>query len=250
MSAARPGRRLSSRVVAAADVTPAQCARMHELMSDHFENVAPPLFERDLRDKDWVVAMEDQAGTIQGFTTIKVIELEDEGEPILVFYSGDTVLAPEYWGENGWLTTWARLVIQTAENRPEARPFWVLLTATHRTYGMLAASFQEYGPNPDAPTPPRWQRIVDTVVAERFPGEYDPKGGVVRLTNPTPVRRPEEIEALIPGHDPKARFFCERNPGYLRGDFLVCVTEMSRANATKIGLRVLGLPAPTPSSGS
>ena len=235
-----PRPRVNSRVITPADLDPAQRERMHELMAHHFTNVTADQFDRDLSEKDWVVVISDHDDTIQGFTTLKLLEMEDEGERILGFYSGDTILSPEYWGERGWLSTWSRHVFLSAEKYPDATSYWILLTATHRTYQFLPGFFQEYYPRADHPMSARHQRILDTFVRMKFPEEYDASRGIVSLDRATPVRHPDEVEAGVPANDPLAQYFIERNPGYLNGDFLACMTRISRENVTRLGWRVLG----------
>jgi hypothetical protein len=39
--------------------------------------------------------------------------------------------------------------------------------------------------------------------------------------------------------NPHVRFFLERNPGHASGDELVCLTELSDANLTAAGVRMV-----------
>lgn len=227
-------------VVAPSDLSASARERMHRLMAGHFANVERDRFEQDLSEKDWVVVLSDASGRIQGFTTLALLETKEGGQTVLGFYSGDTVLAPEFWGEHGWLGVWSRHVFSEARKRPEKKSYWILLTATHRTYQFLPAFFQEFYPRGDRPTPPDWKRRLDAFVRLKFSEEYDAERGVVSLRYPTPVRNPKEVESGVPADDPYAQYFLQRNPGYLQGDFLACITEIHRSNTTRLGLRVLG----------
>lgn len=232
--------RVNSSVITPSDLSAADHMRMHSLMLHHFTNISADQFERDLVEKDWVVIIKSDDDTIQGFTTLKQLEIEEEGKRVIGFYSGDTILSPEYWGERGWLTTWSRHVFLSAEQYPDATSYWILLTATHRTYQFLPAFFHEYYPDTDRQAGPREKRILDTFVRMKFPKEYDAHRGVVTLRDATPVRFPEEVEAAVPLEDKYARRFVELNPGYLNGDFLACMTRINRNNVTRLGWRVLG----------
>lgn len=212
---------------------------MYRLMADYFDNIKRELFERDLVEKHWAVVLFDREDRVQGFTTILAMQIEDEGQKLLGFYSGDTVLAPKFWGEHRWLSVWSRHVFSMAEQQPDARAFWILLTATHRTYQFLPAFFLEYHPRPDRSSPSNWKRWLDRFVQQKFPDEYDADRGVVRLRDQTPVRDPARAAANIPPSDPHAQFFLQRNPGYLQSDFLACITEINRANTTRLGRRIL-----------
>jgi len=232
--------RVASKVITPADLNGADRARMHTLMTQHFTNISAEQFERDLNEKDWVVVIQNDDLTIQGFTTLKVLELEDDGERIVAFYSGDTILSPDYWGERGWLSTWSRHVFLSAEKFPDATSYWILLTATHRTYQFLPAFFHDFYPNEEHPTPTREKRILDTFVRMKFPKEYDAEHGIVTLHDATPVRHPEDVEAMVPQEDKYAKYFVQLNPGYLNGNFLACMTRIDRSNVTRLGWRVLG----------
>ena len=43
--------------------------------------------------------------------------------------------------------------------------------------------------------------------------------------------------------DPQVAFFARMNPGHARGDELACLTELSRANLTRAGQRMVAAPA-------
>jgi len=236
---ARPRGRVRAEILPPRELTSAQKVRMHGLMAEHFENVDRRRFLEDLDEKDWAVVLFDDAGGIQGFTTLALLEIQEGGRRVLGFYSGDTVLAREYRGRSGWLSVWSRHVFRTAAQFSDCRAFWILLTATHRTYRFLPAFFREFHPRPDAPIPPDWKRRLDAFVRLKFPEEYDPIRGVVALREPTPVRRPEEAQSDVPLDDPYAQFFVQRNPGFLRSDFLACITEIAPSNTTPLGRRVL-----------
>lgn len=231
-----------SRVVAPDDLTIGQRDRMFDLMSHYFDQVARPRFEADLHEKDSVVLIEDDTGVIQGFTTLRILWSTFQEEPIAAVYSGDTLLSPEYLGERGWLSTWARYVFARAKELPAQRVYWIFLAATYRSYQFLPGFFQEYYPHPDRPTPPAIAAIVEGFIRQKFDDPFDPASGIVSLREPTPYRDDQRIVSPIPPDDPVARFFVARNPGYLSGDLLACITTIDPANVTRVGRRVLGWP--------
>lgn len=238
---ARPADRpVRTEIVVPDDLSVEDRQRMHQLMAGHFANIRRDQFERDLSEKDWAVVISDANGRIQGFTTLALLEARDAGRTIFGFYSGDTVLAPEFWGEHGWLGVWSRHVFAEAEKRSPSKCYWVLLTATHRTYRFLPGFFREYYPRHDQPTPHEWQNRLDTFVRLKFPNEYDSQRSVVSLKSPTPVLQPGQAESGVPLDDPHSQFFVRRNPGYLQSDFLACITDIDRSNTTRLGQRVLG----------
>jgi hypothetical protein len=232
-------RRTSSRIVSPADIDGPQRTRMHDLISHHYENVSRPQFEADLDEKDSVVLIEDDTGQVQGFTTLRVLWSTDVGEPIAAIYSGDTLLSPDYMGERGWLSTWARHVFGKAAALEARDVFWVFAASSHRVYRFLPGFFLDYYPHPDRPTPPAIARILQSFIEQKFTSGFDPARGIVSCSSTTPYRYPEQVAGQVPSDDRFARFFIERNPQFLAGELLACITRISEANVTPVGRRVL-----------
>ena len=239
MSVKKQTSRTRSDVVTPDQLTRYERQRMYAIMADHFVNVTLEAFDRDLSEKDWVIRILDASGEVQGFSTLKLLRHEDERGLYLGFYSGDTVLAPEFMSESQWLGTWARHVFGIAEAHPDHQSFWVLLTATHRTYRFLPGFFKEFHPDPDHPTPINRKGILDAFVVQKFPNEYDRDRGIVRLASPTPYRHADQVEASGGQHNRFNQYFRAINPGYIQSDFLCCLVAIDRSNVTPLGHRVL-----------
>ncbi len=227
-----------------AEFSRAERSRLYELMAEHFADVSPTAFAQDLDEKDWVVTLSDSAGQLQGFSTLARREVELEEGPVAMFYSGDTVIDDRYWGAIGWLGVWIKHVIEIVERTPDMPAHWLLLTATHRTYRFLPGFYREYWPRPNRETPPEVARLLEAMVRSKFPNEYDAAAGVVRLSNAVPVQ-PERAASIAPTVDERRStdrfvdFFCQRNPGYLQGEFLACTAPLSRENLNAVGRRLL-----------
>jgi hypothetical protein len=213
---------------------------MFELIDHHYLNVTPARFEADLDEKDWVIVIEDDVGTLQGFTTFRMLSGEWEGEPIAAVYSGDTLFSPNYMGERGWLSVWGRHVFEMGRSLPVRDLYWVFLAASHRAYQFLPGFFEEFYPHPERPTPASMSRILEIFIRQKYDDPFDPTQGLLTLRSPTPYRYPDHVAAQVPGDDPFARFFLQKNPGYLAGDLLACITKLSFTNVTRVGWRVLG----------
>ena len=73
---------------------------------------------------------------------------------------------------------------------------------------------------------------------ERFGQHYDAASGVVRFERPQ-ILAPDLV-TLPAGRmpDPHIAFFLERNPGFVRGDELVCLTRIDERNLTSAGRRM------------
>jgi hypothetical protein len=217
---------------------------MRRLLSIYFEGVGTEQFEADLEDKNWVVRIEDEAGTLRAFSTLRYYRIRHDGRPVSVVYSGDTIADRSAWRSTALLRCW---IDSVNELHRAARPdplYWLLIVSGFRTYRMLPALWRAAYPSAGEPTPPAVQALMDHLAFERFGDRYDPATGIVRLSRPQ-VLRPEfrTIPASRRG-DPHVSFFARRNPGHVHGDELVCLTELSTANLTPVGARVaLGGPA-------
>ncbi|HSK76524.1 MAG TPA: hypothetical protein VLQ45_08695, partial [Thermoanaerobaculia bacterium] len=93
-------------------------------------------------------------------------------------------------------------------------------------------------PRNETPTPPEARELLDFLARERFGARFSPETGIVRFSEPQVLR--EGLEEIPEGRlgDPHVAFFLERNPGWVRGDELVCLTELAEGNLTPAGRRM------------
>lgn len=216
-----------------------QC--MYRLMTDYYQQVEQADFERDLTEKEWAILMTDSRGAILGFTTLMRLRAQCGDEQLVALFSGDTVLDRDIWGAAGWVRAWGHLAAKLMSEMGPTPLYWLLLTATHRTYRFLPTCFKEYYPRSGVATPPNYQRRLESLVKTKFPSEYDAPRGIVRTHRPLSVRQ-EGVEMATQGITEKhAAFFAERNPGFLQGDYLVCITDLTFGNRTRLGNKLFSL---------
>lgn len=230
---------LTGQVRPVADLHPAECDRMYTLLTSYFANTTPAQFARDLAEKEWVIVLHDEAtGQIQGFSTLMRLRAVVDAQPIVAFFSGDTIIDRSYWSELELPRLWARHVFGLAAEIHDARVYWFLISSGYKTYRFLPVFFREFYPTCGRPTPPAVQRVLDTLGRLKFGGAYDPSRGVVRLAQPAPLRPgvAEIHERRL--RDPHVAFFVAANPGHIYGDELACLTELTPANLTAAGRRM------------
>jgi hypothetical protein len=235
----QPGR-LAGSVRRPEELSSAQRKRMCTLLTHYFANVTRRQFEHDLAEKEWVVLLADTgSGQIQGFSTLMRLCVVIDGQPIVAFFSGDTIIDREYWGETQLPRLWGRHVFGLAENIHGARVYWFLISSGYKTYRFLPIFFREFYPTYQRPTPPAVKRLLDALAYLKFLSEYDSQKGVIRLAAATPLRPgvAEITERRL--KDPHVAFFVAANPGYDRGDQLACLVELTRANLTPAGRRMM-----------
>ena len=240
-----PARRLAGSVAQRALLTLAERERMYELLDAYFLQTSREQFESDLAEKESVVLLRDlKDGQIQGFSTLMRISMAIDGREIVAFFSGDTIVAQEFWGETILSRLWSQTVFAEADRirtaSPDALVFWYLICSGYKTWRFLPVFFREFYPHPDRPTPPNVKRILDALGERKFPGEYSPEEGVVRFHSATPLRQGVADVTEERLRDPLISFFQRINPGHMNGDELACLTEISRGNLTRAGERMVG----------
>jgi hypothetical protein len=229
---------VTGRLVAREDLTEGEQEALFSLLSAHFLGVTRERFDADLAEKDWVLILEED-GQPRGFSTLRIYETSGpDGEPLTVVYSGDTLMERGASATAALPKSWIAAVRALRERHPHGRLLWLLLTSGFRTYRFLPVFWREFWPRPEAETPPHIQSLLDHLAGECFGSLYDAAAGIVRFPEPQVLR--EGLDEVPEGRfaDPYVAFFLARNPGWIRGDELVCLTELVEGNLTPAGRRM------------
>jgi hypothetical protein len=230
--------RLTGRTVRRDALSPQQEQRLYEMLATFFNGVDRPTFTADLDDKSHVILLEDDAGSVRGFSTLLVYRTAVPGVDATIVYSGDTIVDRAWWGSPSLAVSWLAAARSLTQARGTRDVYWLLLTSGFRTYRFLPVFWRDFYPRYDNGAPSQGRALADAFAAERFGDRYDPARGIVRFGRPQ-VLVPELRE--VPSgrnHDPHVAFFLERNPGHVDGDELVCVTDISDHNLTAAGRRI------------
>ncbi len=204
---------------------------MFALYSRYYDGTSEQLFRRDLAEKQYVIFLRDEQDRMQGFSTVAVTEHRFEGKPVRSFFSGDTVVDQRFWGQQTLPAAFFRLSSSIKAEAPEVPLYWFFPPMSQRTYRYLRAFFRVFFPAYDRETPPRVKALMDLFAGERYGDAYDADRGVISFAtpqghmNPSLAEIPEKVR-----QKPDVKFFLERNPGYLRGDALVCLAELAPTN--------------------
>ncbi len=209
---------------------------MFTLLTSHFAGVDRATFDRDLDEKSSAILLEDEAGSLRGFSTMVVYESRVTERPTWVVYSGDTIVDRAWWGTPALARTWARAVRQLAPSEAN-EVYWLLLTSGFRTYRFLPVFFRDFSPRHDRGTCLD-DGLLSKLARERFAERFDENTGIVRLARPQ-VLAPDLL-ALPAGRltDPHVAFFLTRNPGFIRGDELACLARIDDSNLTPAARRM------------
>jgi len=226
---------LHGRAVDRASLSAATIDAMFSLLTMHFTGADRATFESDLTEKNAVILLEDEDGVLRGFSTLLVYDTSAAGESAAIVYSGDTIVDRAWWGSSALPRTWIQTVrkLRPADGR---ELYWLLLTSGFRTYRFLPVFFREFFPRYDGPRVPAF---VHAIARERFGPRYEPASGIVRFDRPYVLAG--DLLDVPEGRiaDSHVRYFLERNPGFVHGDELVCVTRISDENLTPAGRRIV-----------
>ena len=230
---------LVSQTLPRVELTPNVIREMFEVFCENFERSSLEIFERDLKDKNWVILIRDtEHNALQGFSTIALYEMDYQRKRISVVYSGDTIIRREYWGTPELPRSWIHTVLEKSAQMPQPL-YWLLISSGYKTYRFLTVFYKEFYPRYDRPTPPEMQAMMEYLATQRFGTDYHCEGGVVRFQKgATPLRRgiAEVTDERL--HDPHVAFYISRNPGHVNGDELVCITQIHPDNLTAAGRRM------------
>jgi hypothetical protein len=235
-TAASISSRLKGTLVPRAALSGAVERAMFALLDLHFDGVDWLTFQTDLSEKNWVILLEDEEGALRGFSTLLIYLTRAAGTPVTVAYSGDTIVERAWWGSPALPGTWIRAVKQLSAMNSDGDVYWLLLTSGYRTYRFLPVFFRSFYPRFDGEA--SGAALLDAIALERFGSRYDPRAGVVRFPRPQ-VLAPDLLD-VSKGRteDAHVRFFLARNPGYVRGEELVCLTRIHDDNLTPAGKRM------------
>lgn len=211
---------------------------MYELFSAQFDGVSFDQFMADLEEKNWVLLLFRDDGSLGGFSCMHFYDITVDGRERTVVYSGDTVVSTDTWSDSALSYYWMGAIDYLRRLHRKERVYWFLLVSGYRTYRFLPVYSEYYFPRYDQQTPIDVQSIMDTVALDRFTDRYDAATGIVRLEVPAILR--EEYRG-IPGNrmqDPHIAFFAEQNPDHEQGDELVCFAILSDDKMTRLGRRM------------
>lgn len=219
-------------------LTAEERAEMFDLLSQHFDGVTRDQFERDLSEKQWALRLRRE-GRLVGFSTLRVYPAQTDRGAIHVFYSGDTIVAPEAWDSPTLARGWIGMVKRIQSTLSAEPCYWLLLSSGFRTYRLLPVFWREFWPRFDAVTPPEEHSLMRLLAENQFGPAFEASRGLVRFSRP---QRLKPFLSSIPAgreRDPHVRFFLDRNPHFADGDELVCLTRLSDDNLTPAGARMV-----------
>ncbi len=226
-----------SSIVRTSELGERRIAEMSALYLDNYAGSNGDLFRSDLMEKDHALLV-FSADALVGFTTILNYEVEWQAKDTGIIFSGDTIVDPRHWGQRELAFAWLQYVGRIKAALPDRPLYWFLLVKGHRTYRYLSVFARHFYPSWRDSEFDRLKPLADFLASARYGTDYDRQTGVVEFAESRGHLRPAIAR---PDADELKRqdvgFFLARNPGYLRGNELVCVCELAVDNLKPMAAR-------------
>lgn len=202
---------------------------MYELMDTFYDNMTKENFLRDLKGKDYCIVLRDEANRIWGFSTQQILHIPLEDKLIHGVFSGDTIIHKDHWGSMELFIVFAKFFFEFEEKYGDF--YWFLISKGYKTYRMLPTFFNTFYPNYKEETPKEIRDIMNAFGRYYSPEEYDEKTGVLcykGVKDKLKERVADISEERL--KDKNIAFFIEKNPDYIKGNDIVCITKLSKSN--------------------
>ncbi len=230
---------LTTQVVDIPMLTEQSKVAMFELYFQYYESTSQDLFLSDLSSKDQVIVLYDNVGILRGFSTLKLLARQVNGQPCQIIFSGDTIIHHSFWGKQALAFSWLRRAGEIKAEQPGIPLYYLLIVKGHRTYRYLQAFTYNYYPHWQDITPQSTQDLMHKLGEKLFPQYYQQGSGLIQFPVSHGHLRPEWAE---PPQEtlsrPEVNYFLNKNPGYRQGDELLCFTELSTENFRPLARRL------------
>jgi hypothetical protein len=227
-----------------ANVPESQVVQMLALHRQYYSNVTQEKFFSDFREKTWCIVVADDAGQVQGYSTLQLIPTVWNQAKYYVLFSGNTLMNQAYWNLNYIAIGFSHMSIYLLRKYTDTDLLWLLISMHHRTYRFLPTFFRRFYPSYDGQAEVSLKPLLDHVCRAKFGSRYDAERGVIVPSREDDFLTPEMAEtAPARRKDPHVAFFLEKNPGAARGEELACLAPLSESNVhTALLQRILRTP--------
>ena len=209
------------------ELTSEQIKQMYQVFEKYYNKVNIKTFKSDLESKNKIILLLDKStNQIQGFSTISDMEFTIKNRTVKGIFSGDTIIAKEYWGQSALQIAFIKYLFLKKLRNPFSKVYWFLISKGFKTYLLLANNFTHHYPRHEQETPVEIQSIMDSFASELYPQNYNPKNGVIEFdgihdhlnSGVAPITNKMMKNSRI-------AFFTNQNPGWEKGSELVCLAE-------------------------
>ena len=225
--------KLKSNLLKISELTDTDKLAMFRLMQDVYNGENWDKFLSDMTEKNYALVLYDEKSQIAGFTTIEIFDFEGN----IIIYSGDTVVEENSRGDIELMRAWWKFSYTVQQNNPDKSVFWLLISKGWRTYKFFPMFLKKIYPTYRYETPQEVQEFINRLALTKFGDCY--KDGIVVPEKPDMLKSGKNDVPKRRINDSDVMFFLKKNPEFYKGNELVCLAELSVANLTKAGLRLL-----------
>jgi len=218
---------LSGRVEKISSLTEYDRDRMYDIMVKHYAEVHKDSFLEDMSEKHGAIVISNQQGRIQGFSTYMFMDTVYQGQEIAALFSGDTIIEKDSWGSPALFAAFGKLLYMLMNEHKGKRTYWFLITKGFRTYLLMPLFFKKYYPRFDEQTPPYERGLIEHLANLKYNRQFDSARGIITTDSYYLKGDLAEIPAARL-RNRNVKFFLEKNPGYVKGEELACLCEISQ----------------------
>lgn len=221
--------KLQASVIHPTEILSVEIQRMYHLFSQYYEGHPYEAFKHDLLEKDDVILLKSKKSKeIQGFSTIIKVKITNNGKIYHGMYSGDTVVANDYWGSPALGIMFLKYLWWHKIKKPFSPLYWFLISKGYKTYLLMANNFHTHYPRFEEKTPTFYQQLMDSFYAKKFKETYSLDKNLM-----TPVGESCHVKIDVAEIDeellkiPRVNFFNKMNPDWQTGTELCCIARMT-----------------------
>lgn len=221
--------KLVALVINPKEIESIELSRMYHLFSQYYEGHPFETFKKDLYEKEDVILLKDsQSKEIQGFSTILKVEIKKDNKTYYGIYSGDTVVANEYWGSPALGIMFLKYLWKQKIKHPFRPLYWFLISKGYKTYLLMANNFAVHYPRFEEKTKKHHQELMDAFYSKKFKNNYHGEDNLMVPDGDTCHLKAEvaDIHCTMLGL-PRVKYFQDKNPKWQEGTELCCIAEMS-----------------------
>lgn len=230
---------LFAKVVRPKEISTGELIRMHHLFLHYYDDHPFETFKRDLLEKDDVILLRDsKTQELQGFSTILKVQINKDGTIYHGIYSGDTVVASEYWGSPALGIMFLKYLWWHKMKHPFRPLYWFLISKGYKTYLLMSNNFKVHYPRFEMQTDVHYQSLMDAFYSKKFKNTYYPENNLI-----VPKGESCHLKMEVADIDykllkiPRIKFFQDKNPDWQKGTELCCIAEMSLFMPMKYALK-------------
>lgn len=218
------------------DLSENDIREMHKLFGQYYHNAEFDQFQIDLQKKDYVFVLKDKyTDEIKGFSTIVQMNSLVKGKPVRGFFSGDTVIDREYWGQGTLGVAFLLFLFKQKLKKPFTPLYWFLISKGYKTYLLMANNFKTHYPRFERETPSEMKTLIDNFATDLYGEHYDCARGIISYSqhetklkdclksNVTPITEEMQLK------NKRIEYFAKNNPNWEQGDELACIAKMTLA---------------------